>query len=93
MLVRQREMIKYSGRERGGDDTVGRGQAGSPGSDGASPYLPASKLRCLGDQHLLPIRRSDGSVLPGVVQMSERLQIEGPKFGHLTNKPLSTSTD
>jgi hypothetical protein len=41
-LVREREMIKQSERELGGD-IVGRGQAGSPGSDGASPEL---RLTC-----------------------------------------------
>ena len=44
---REREMNKQFEREFLGGDVVGRGQAESPGSDGASPYLRRDFLRQL----------------------------------------------
>ena len=51
------------------------------------------KLQCLDHKRLFPIRRSAGRVVLGVIRMSHRSQIEGPKFGRLRNKRLFTCTD
>ena len=66
-------------------------------SDGLSRIAGANqsmlgKLRCLGDQRPLPVRRS-ATISPFVVRTAERLPIKGLKFGRFRNNRLHASAN